>query len=395
MSNVDSAPAPRNSNSSLRWRDPNTGQLVYDPNMPEWLRNQFTQDVVGDGQLGEMRLRDGVPVDEQGNQLMLADDRGDIYARGERALRDGTSAQWIPGLGYAARMSDTDSTGKFEARHRRSQMIAAAMMLGGVAGGFATAGAGVAPELAASGTMPVDLGAGGNGVLSSAGATQGGTFGGSLGGGSVGTGASTGAAFGSPGFGGTGLELGAGASSMPLGSGGYGITGGATGSTAMGGGLGLGSLGGEAVGGSSLLGTAGMTSGGSSMPFSWEDAGNLIGDAWNAFGPNSPSNLGEQQRSYDREMWAEALRANRPNISNPFMSQQWSRDANGNWNLNQSLNPQDQGRLDQFRDIAANRMTAAQNIQTPDWSKINPRVAQMIGALNLPSLGGKHLSGGK
>lgn len=124
----------------------------------------------------------------------------------------------------------------------------------------------------------------------------------------------------------------------------------------------------------------------------WTD---MIRAGLNLYGQSrqpSMSDAAGQGREYDQQMWLRALQANRPNQSTPWASSSWAQDPQtGQWTQTQTLNPQDQQRLDMFRGIANQRMQAAQTPLQLDWSRINPRVAQWMQG---GSLGGSQLNGG-
>jgi hypothetical protein len=95
--------------------------------------------------------------------------------------------------------------------------------------------------------------------------------------------------------------------------------------------------------------------------------------------------LGERDRQSNIDQTNLQTMANRPNQSTPWGSSSWTKDpVTGQWTQKQELNPQDQARLEQFRQIAGNRMQNAQGVRlgsgNVDYSKI-------------PSLGGLHLGG--
>lgn len=133
-----------------------------------------------------------------------------------------------------------------------------------------------------------------------------------------------------------------------------------------------------------------LPTGGGSMD--WTD---IIRAGLDLFGQSRQPNMQQaagQDREYNERMWQRALEANRPNQETPWMTSQWSQDPQtGRWTQRQSLNAQDQQRLDQYRNIAAGRMNDAGHLAQFDWSKINPRVAQMVQGV---SFGGNQLRGG-
>ncbi len=129
------------------------------------------------------------------------------------------------------------------------------------------------------------------------------------------------------------------------------------------------------------------------LPGGGMDWGDIVRAGLNLYGSRrQPSMQGAaaDDRAYNEQMWRQMLQANRPNQNTPFMSSQWSQDpTTGAWTQTQSLNPQDQQRLDMFRGIANQRMQDASRLITPDWNAINPRVGQMIASLGGRYLGGK------
>lgn len=304
------------SNSQYAWRQ-GLGGLRYDPSMPEWLRRQYEWQEGEGGGSGQWVMRDA-PVDEEGNTLILADDRGDIVANGENELIDGKTARWIPGLGWAANADDTRSTGKFERRQRRNQMIAGTIIGGSALAGLALAGgAGAAGGAAAGGEglgaaggaggLGLELGAGGNGVLQGGSAVTGwaptgGSAGGlaglgqaAAGGGGV---APEGLGLALEGYGGGAGAAGAGGSSML--SQAYNAVGGAQGIGRLG--MGLASLGAASSGG-----------GGSG-------------------GETDPQNIIEQMAN-----------ANRVDHNTPIGNRRWTKDpVTGRWTVTDSMSPEEQ-----------------------------------------------------
>lgn len=288
----------------------------------------------------------------------------------------------------------------------------------------------LAAMVASMGALPPGVFAGGEtaGAAATPGAFAGGSAGGSLGGsamapvGSLGSGTTlTGTGLGSSSWGalgsgtnlaGTGLVSGTGASLAGTGVSGSALVGGSgalggLGSTVgmVGGGMGAGAaVGGGAGGGAGGGSTPGL--GGEGSP-GWSAEGGAppsgSGVPWNdlirgglnlagALGQPNAQNLESQQRQYNEQMWNRALQANRPNQETPWMSSSWSQDPqSGQWTQRQTINQQDQQRLDQFRNIAGHRMTDAQTPLTIDWSRINPTVGSWMNS----SLGGGYLGGGR
>jgi hypothetical protein len=332
---------PDQTNSSIPWRT--QGGLQYDPNMPEWLRRQFRQ-VGGEDGTGTRMELEGLPMDEQGNQVMFADDRGDIYANGERALQEGRSARFIPGLGWVANAADTDSTGKFESRRRRSQMIAALMVGGGAAAGLAGVGAaGAAGAGAAEGglaaTIPADIALSGGAAGSSIPLAEipaiTGAGGASTAGGLSGLGAASS---------GGGL-----AASVPadlaL------STGGAGASTALaempaiaqaGGGGSLLSQGYNALGGASGIARTGL--GLASLGAAASGGGGQGGET-------NPQSIIEQMAA-----------ANRVDHNTPIGSRRWSQDpATGRWTVNDAMSPEEQANFEGVQGLNASSTQVARD----------------------------------
>ena len=69
--------------------------------------------------------------------------------------------------------------------------------------------------------------------------------------------------------------------------------------------------------------------------------------------------LRQEDQKFNTEQWDKAAQYNRPNQSSDFGSLTWSKDDKGNWTQTNTLNPAEQARLADFRQIAANRMGAA------------------------------------
>lgn len=295
-----------------------------------------------------LRLPDGRYVMESGNR------------RGE-ALAEGQSRDSNTGLG--------DNAGLIMAG-----LVLGGGMLGNTLGAGALGG-GAVPEVAVPGAMqpiaPTTVGGLGSGAS---------TAGGSLGAGSLG-------------LGGGGGALGSGTSLVGTGLGGGGGALG-TGTSLAGTGLGTGAV----TGTGAVAGGAGapwwsriasaLTGEGGSMPgTNWMD---IIRGGLNLYGQSrqpSMSDAAAADREYNERMWRMALQANRPNQYNEFGSSEWSQDPQtGQWTQRQTMNEQDRGRLNQYRDIAANRMNLAgqvnlNHIATPmNYAALNPGLAQIAQA---------------
>jgi len=152
---------------------------------------------------------------------------------------------------------------------------------------------------------------------------------------------------------------------------------------------------GEITAGTGALGGLSAATGGAGVD--WMSLARNAYDMYNSYqnshGSNSPNAANDRQNQYMLEMWQRALQANSPNQSTPWGSSTWTVDpATGQRTQTQTLNAQDQGRLDQFRNIAGGRMNDASHLLQPDWARINPRVANMMAG---NSFGGTSLHGGQ
>jgi hypothetical protein len=92
-------------------------------------------------------------------------------------------------------------------------------------------------------------------------------------------------------------------------------------------------------------------------------------------------NMAAEDRDFTKEGWEAALRANRVNQYNPWGSSEWVQDEKGNWTQNQNLNPAEQSRLDDFRQIAANRMNAGKGINLSHFSTPMDYESMGLGAI--------------
>ena len=108
-----------------------------------------------------------------------------------------------------------------------------------------------------------------------------------------------------------------------------------------------------------LIGPAlGMAGGMTGIP-GLGQLGSALGGAIGG-GLKTKGNAKAQQQQY-----IDALRANRPDQSNPFGSLSWTEGPGGKWSQNVTMNPEDQKRLDMFRQIAASRLGQAGKIGLP------------------------------
>jgi hypothetical protein len=337
-----------NSNSQYSWRQ-GPGGLRYDPSMPEWLKRQFVWQDGGEGGNGQWVLPEAAR-DEEGNELMLADDRGDIVANGESVLQEGKTARWIPGLGWAANIADTDSTGKFERRQRRGKIIAGTIIGGSALAGMALAGAGGAGAAGGAGgssglaaTVPADLALSGGAVapgytlaeipaITGAGGTAAG------GGGLAGLGAAS-----SGGGGGLAASVPA---DLAL------STGGAGASTALdampaiqqaGGGSSMLSQAYNAAGGAQGIARMGMGLAGLGAAASGDGGGNG--------GETDPQNIIEQMAN-----------ANRVDHNTPIGNRRWAKDpATGRWTVTDSMSPVEQENFGNVQTLNAGVTQAARD----------------------------------
>lgn len=84
--------------------------------------------------------------------------------------------------------------------------------------------------------------------------------------------------------------------------------------------------------------------------------------------------LGQKQQG--QQDLAAQLAYERPNQNTPFGSQNWAKDAQGNWTGTTTMNPEDQARMDAWRKIAMSRMgvAGAQDLsrysKAPDYNKM-------------------------
>jgi hypothetical protein len=216
------------SNSSARWRarfDARNPQAAPDADLPEWLRNQWTQGYSG-GDGGDGSAAWSAPgnaiMDSQGRSVVLLNDDGSL-THNDFQWNEGAEGQrrFDPELGWVTDRQNLNQD-KFEARRRRNAMIAAAIVGGGaLAGAAGLAGAGAAGGageaaggIALSGGGSLGAGAGASGTATftglealGAGAAGGAASGGGgasgieiLGGGEAGIGAeAAGSATGGPG----------------------------------------------------------------------------------------------------------------------------------------------------------------------------------------------------
>jgi hypothetical protein len=106
--------------------------------------------------------------------------------------------------------------------------------------------------------------------------------------------------------------------------------------------------------------------------------------------PDTPDYKGaaEQTAASNMEALQYQTKANRPNQNTPFGSTEWSKDADGNWTQNTSLNADSQRALDAQLGLTADRSElggammgrAANELGTPmDWSGL-PEVGSGAGA---------------
>lgn len=125
----------------------------------------------------------------------------------------------------------------------------------------------------------------------------------------------------------------------------------------------------------------------------------LFGDALSYFtrqNQSGPMDYLRMQQEYDTGRWNDALRASRPNQQTPWGGVQWAQDPQtGQWTQTSTLNERDQGRLDQFRGIADQRMQHAGQALDPgrqiNWGAINPALGRI--SAGLPTFGGKQVGG--
>ena len=80
--------------------------------------------------------------------------------------------------------------------------------------------------------------------------------------------------------------------------------------------------------------------------------------------------MSEADRQFTRDMYDKTLQANRPNQQSDFGALTWAKDANGNWTQQNRLNPAEAARLEDFRQVAADRMAAAKGGYKTDWNSL-------------------------
>jgi len=119
----------------------------------------------------------------------------------------------------------------------------------------------------------------------------------------------------------------------------------------------------------------------------------------------------QDDQKFNVEQWDKASQYNRPNQSSDFGNLTWSKDANGNWTQSNMLAAPEAARLQDFRQMAANRMHAANQIDftkpmTYDTTPYQSKAAQNwngktglsgfdpFAAFSSPSADGAALGGG-
>jgi hypothetical protein len=186
------------SNSSARWRaryDARNPQAAADADLPDWLRNQWTQGYSG-GDGGDGSAAWSAPgnaiMDSQGRSVVLLNDDGSL-THNDFQWNEGAEGQrrFDPELGWVTDRENVNQN-DFDSRMRRNRAIALSIVAGGaLAGATGLAGAAGAGEagslgLTGGGTVGTGAGATGGAGLGLGGPGTGVTF---LGGGSAGVGA--------------------------------------------------------------------------------------------------------------------------------------------------------------------------------------------------------------
>lgn len=306
--------------------DPTAGP---DASMPDWLRRQW-QAISSDG-VNSYNAPGGVVQDAQGRDVYLMNDAGDLVSGNDGSINEGAleHAYRDPDLGLVI-PAEFVNQDKFDRRHRRSQIMAAAMMAGGAAGGLLTAGAAGA------------AGAGGIGAAEGAGlaATIPGDL--ALGGGAAGGSAAL--------------------AEIPA------ITGAGT---AGAGGAGLAGLGQAAAGGGGLAGAGGAASGGAGAA---AGAGGLVDSlgGWQniargagglaALGASAGGGGGSGGETNPQNIIEQMAAANRVDHNTPVGNRRWSQDpATGRWTVNDSMNPAEQANFEGVQGINSNVTQAARD----------------------------------
>lgn len=90
--------------------------------------------------------------------------------------------------------------------------------------------------------------------------------------------------------------------------------------------------------------------------------------------------MSEADKQFYRDQYNQSVKDNRVNQSNDFGSQAWTQDPKtGQWSQTNTLNPAEQSRLQDYRQIAADRMRAAGGINLDYLSKPLNYNTQTIG----------------
>lgn len=327
-----------NSNSEISWRS--GSGIQYSPDMPEWLRRQFEWRVDSEGPSQGYWVAPDLIRDEDGNEIVMADDRGDLMTGGERALKPGAKARWVPGLGWAVNATDTESTGKYERRTRRNRAIAGTVIGGAALGGLAASGAFSGAGAAAGGgtgsglaaTIPADLAVGGSATAPAYTLAEIPSIVGA-GGGSAAAGGAGLAGLGQAAGGGGGL-----AASIP-------------GDLAVGG-----TSAGSSVALDAMPAIAQAGGSGGGLVNSLGGYGNIarglagLGMAASSGGGGSGGGAGTTN---PMDIINTMANINRVDHTTPIGSRRWSQDENGRWSVTDSMSPAEQANFEQVQGLNA------------------------------------------
>jgi hypothetical protein len=111
-------------------------------------------------------------------------------------------------------------------------------------------------------------------------------------------------------------------------------------------------------------------------------AGGLLQKKTGEKNSQNAEDMAAADKTWYADEMAKSLRANRPNQETPFGNSTWTQDEKGNWTQKMTLDPQDQERLGQFRQMAGGRMTAANQQDMSRYAKGIDYNAIGLGHLN-------------
>jgi hypothetical protein len=101
----------------------------------------------------------------------------------------------------------------------------------------------------------------------------------------------------------------------------------------------------------------------------------VVGGAMNAHAgkqnAQTAQGMSEADRQFYRDTYNQSLQDNRANQQTDFGSLSWQKDpTTGQWTQQNRLNPADAARLEDYRQIAADRMGAARGGYHTDWNSL-------------------------